>query len=212
MSSREPKGLSRCGRLRGCVNCPLVADGNPDDYPTSFPQVAYNIRIIIGATLRQVSRVDPNCLSYFGSSRRTAQTEYRKQIRHAFGQVADSPWKALRSGGFLLGGELLWEKVRKIIDSADSAEEIRWSRRADADEIARQIMALTKAEEDRRITIWARVRLGGERMTVVAGDYGYADGSGVHQLLKRLDEQAKGDPPLAQKMQALAKVASSVKS
>ena len=44
---------------------------------------------------------------------------------------------------------------------------------------------------------WLRVRVGGERMTTVAADYGYRDGSGVHRVIKRLEEKAKSDRALS---------------
>ena len=40
--------------------------------------------------------------------------------------------------------------------------------RADADEASRMIESLVAQESDRRVAIWLRVRLGGERMTNVA--------------------------------------------
>ena len=49
-------------------------------------------------------------------------------------------------------------------------------------------------------------------MTEVAADYGYRDGSGVHQVVKRLEEKAKRDRALAGRLNALANAVSSVKS
>ena len=151
-------------------------------------------------------------LSYFGTTRRSAQIEYRKQIRQTFGQVPQSPWQQLRPGGFVLGGQALWEKARELIEAAHGQEEIRWCRRADANEVSRRVALLMEEEADRRVAIWARVRLGGERMTEVAADYGYGDGSGVHQVVKRLEEKAKNDRALARRLRELTKIVSSVKS
>ena len=151
-------------------------------------------------------------LSYFGRTRRAAHTEYRKQIRQTFGQVPESPWQQLRPGGLVLGGKPLWEKARELIEAAGGQEEIRWRRRADASEVSRRIASLTEDEADHRVAIWARVRLGGERMTEVAADYGYSDGSGVHRVVKRLDEKAKTDRALARRLRELRKNVSRVTS
>jgi hypothetical protein len=62
------------------------------------------------------------------------------------------------------------------------------------------------------VAIWLRVHAGGERMTKVAAEYGYKDGSGVHQVVKRLEERAKSDRALSARLTALADAVSSVKS
>ena len=76
-------------------------------------------------------------------------------------------------GGLVLGGEGLWNKVRRLLADSDGNEEIRGHRRASAEETSRPIHSLVEQETDRRVAIWLRVRLGGERMTEVAEDYGY---------------------------------------
>jgi len=58
-------------------------------------------------------------------------------------------------------------------------------------------------ESDRRVAIWLRVRLGGERMTMVAADYGCRDGSGINRVVERLVEKAKGDRALARRLKSL---------
>lgn len=150
-------------------------------------------------------------LSYFGRTRSVAQAEYRRQMDQMFGQVIRSPWEDLRHG-LVLGGEALWEKVRGLIAKAEGDEEIRWRRRAEAEEVSAVIDSLVAQEADRRVAIWLRVRLGGERMTSVAADYGYRDGSGVHRVVQRLEKGAQSDPALARHLKALKREVSSVKS
>ena len=150
-------------------------------------------------------------LSYFGRTRRAAQAEYRRQIDQLFGQVIASPWEDLRQG-LILGGDALWQKVRGLIAEMKGEEEIRWRRRAEAQEVSRVVERLVAEQSDRRVAIWLRVRLGGERMTSVAADYGYREGSGVHRVVQRLDESAKVDAALARHLKALAKEVSRVKS
>jgi REP element-mobilizing transposase RayT len=152
-------------------------------------------------------------LSYFGRTRHVAQTEYRRQINQMFGEVVSSPWESLR-GGLVLGGEGLWNKVRRLVADSDGDEEIRWHRRASAEEASRRIHPLVEHETDRRVAIWIwlRVRLGGERMTELAADYGYRDGSGVHRVLQRLKEKAQHDRSLSRYLKKLAEQVLGVKS
>jgi hypothetical protein len=98
------------------------------------------------------------------------------------------------------------------VADSDGDEEIRWHRRASAEETSRLIHSLVEHETDRRVAIWLRVRLGGERMTKVAKDYGYRDGSGVHRVLQRLEEKAQHDRSLVRPLNKLAEQMSSVKS
>ncbi len=137
--------------------------------------------------------------------------EYRRQIDRAFGQVIPSPWDDLRHG-LVLGGESLWNRARELLDQAEGHEEIRWRRRADGDEGARLVASLVAQEPDRRVAIWLRVRVGGQRMTELAKEYGYRDGSGVHRVVHRLEEAAKEDRDLAHRLQQLADRVSTVKS
>lgn len=150
-------------------------------------------------------------LSYFGGRRGAAQAEYRRQIEQMFGQVVRSPWEGLRQG-LVLGGEALWSKARELLSHREGQEEIRWQRRAEADDRSRVIASLVEREHDRRVAIWLRVRMGGERMTAVGKEYGYRDGSGVHQVVKRLEKKAQRDRSLSARLGALADEVSRVKS
>ncbi len=78
---------------------------------------------------------------------------------------------------------------------ADRHEEIRWRRRADAEEAARAIELLIEQEGDRRVAIWLRVRLRKEPMTTVAAQYGDRDGSGADRVIKRLEEKQTAIAP-----------------
>ena len=112
----------------------------------------------------------------------------------------------------MLGGEALWERTRELIGAAEGQKEIGWLDRADADDVSGRVASLVEQESDRRLAIWLRVRLGGHRMTEVAAEYGYRDGSGVHQVVKRLEERARSDRALARRLRELTQAVSSVKS
>ena len=62
---------------------------------------------------------------------------------------------------------------------------------------------LVADETDKRVQVWARMRLGGERGVDLARVYGYQDGSGVRQVVKRLEAAAKSSRPLARKLKRL---------
>jgi hypothetical protein len=144
-------------------------------------------------------------LGYFDRTKGAARREYKRQVASCFGCRLPNPFDELR-GGLVLGGETLWEKACRVLEGAEGDEEIRWRRRTGRQSIEKQIRACVEGEEDRRIQMWIRVRLGGQRMTEVAREYGYRDGSGVHQVVRRLEARAKDDLDLANHLRHLRKV------
>ncbi len=168
-----------------------------------FPDAVYHVTAR-GNERQPIVREDPD---------RERFLETLEQIVQRFGvaihaycliQVIPSPWDDLRHG-LVLGGESLWNRARELLDQAEGHEEmIRWRRRADGDEVSRLVAALVAQEADRRVALWLRVRVGGQRMTELAKEYGYRDGSGVHRVVHRLEEAAKEDRDLAHRLQQLA--------
>jgi REP element-mobilizing transposase RayT len=140
-------------------------------------------------------------LSYFGQTGESARVRYRHAIRSSFGQPIQSPLEELR-GGFVLGSDVLLQRTRCLLSGVGRREEIRWHKRIDQQAMQRRIDAAVEVETDRRIQIWLRVRLGGERMTEVARVFGYRDGSGVHRVVSRLEAQARSKPALAKKLES----------
>ncbi len=59
---------------------------------------------------------------------------------------------------------------------------------------------LQSKEADADVQIWARVRLGGERMGEVAREYGYRHQSGVTHAVKRVEARARADRDAASKL------------
>ncbi|MDH3582637.1 MAG: transposase [Phycisphaerae bacterium] len=141
-------------------------------------------------------------MSYFGRTRRAAVGSYRREIAAMFARPVSSPWDELR-GGLVLGDERLWSKVTRLIEKSDADEELRWRKRARRQTVARRIRDLVARESDRRVQMWLLVRQGGQRMTDVARAYGYRDGSGVHQALRRLEGKAQKNAALARHLSAL---------
>jgi len=141
-------------------------------------------------------------LEYWGRGRE-AHAAYRRQIAQEFGKPADSPWDALRSG-LVLGSEELWQRVKRMLSAKQGQDERRWRQREDCSEQRTRLQQLLQQEADRRVRIWARVRVGGERGVEVAREFGYRDGSGVTQLMKRLEAEATQDRSLAQRLKILS--------
>jgi putative transposase len=151
-------------------------------------------------------------LSYWGDRKAAAVRGYVADLRSCFGRPVPGPWADLR-GGLVLGGDALWKKARRLLSQGHTAEALRWSRRDTAATVARKVAALIGREPDRRVQIWARVRLSGEPLTQLARELGYADGSGVHQVARRLEAAASSDAQLQSRLERLKKqVTSDVRS
>ena len=103
----------------------------------------------------------------------------------------------------MLGSEQLWEKVKACVAESSGQEEIAWSRRASREEHRKLVEQWLPEETDRRIQIWAYVRLAGERLVDVAARYGFRDGSGVHRVVTRLEALARKDASIGRKLKEL---------
>ena len=145
-------------------------------------------------------------LAYWGRGA-DAHKAYRRQIARAFGKPAATPWAELR-GGLVLGSEKLWERVKRILSGKGGHDERRRLQREDWRAQRERLQQKLAEEPDPRVRIWARVRLGGERRVVVARDFGYQDGSGVTQLIKRLETEAARNRTLKQRLENLSRVKS----
>jgi hypothetical protein len=127
-------------------------------------------------------------LSFFGRNPTSARREYRRFVGAAFGHVLESPWDGLRLG-LVLGGEELLARVRALIKAKPKTDQLGRTARAESGgQRMAAAQALAKQQEDRRLQICLRVRLGGERRVDLARAYGYKDGSAITHLLKRLAE------------------------
>ncbi len=148
-------------------------------------------------------------LRYWGRTVGAAQGEYRAEMAAAFGQRLASPWEALR-GGLVLGAEELWEKVQGMVETKAgqaTVEEVRWVERQGAGQVQQRVRELAAKETDERVRIWARVRLGAERGVDVAKELGYGDGSGISQVVSRLEHEAAEDKALRRRLESLRKEA-----
>ncbi len=138
-------------------------------------------------------------LSYWGRKLSDAHRGYRRSIAEAFGRVVSSPLAEVR-GGLALGGESFWARITRMLDRREGREEVRLRRRVGRDLVSRQVREMAEEEADRRVVIWMRVRLAGERPADLAREYGYADGSGVLRVVQRLDAAAAEDRRLRKRL------------
>lgn len=146
-----------------------------------------------------------------GGETARARRAYAADIAACFGQPVARPLDELKGG--LVLGDSLWDKVRHALRGRGGREELRWLKR-DNDVRARQrVRQLIADEADRRVRLWARARLAGEPMTLLARELGYADASGVHRVAQRLEAAAKCDENLNARLERLKKMMlSNVKS
>jgi putative transposase len=150
-------------------------------------------------------------LRYWGRDVEEARSQYRRSIGRAFGRVAEGPWERLR-GGFVLGGEDLWNDAQRRIRAKPGLEEAQWTRREDVGRLGERITEVLAGEPDRRIRVWVRVKLGGQRKVEAARAEGYRDGSAVTHLVPALEVRAAGDRTLRKKMENMRRQISSFKS
>ena len=127
-----------------------------------------------------------------------------------FGKPVANPWEDLR-GSLVLGTAELWDKARELIGRKATQEEVHWTEREGAKETQDRVRRLVAKESDTRLQIWARVRLGGERGRDVAKEFGDRDGSGVTQVVKRMEAAAHRDKTLRRRMEMWRAAVSSVK-
>ena len=140
---------------------------------------------------------------YWGRTTAEALREYRKWMRSAFGEPLTSPWEKLR-GGLVLGGQQLWERAKAAVQAKQGQEDRLWLQQQNKRDARERVHQLVGQEKDWRMQLWIRVRLGGEKMAAVAREMGYRDGSGVAQVLKRLERAAQQDDLVREQLADLA--------
>lgn len=146
-----------------------------------------------------------------GGTAKQARLAYRRQMAQTWGLgLVECPWDDL-AGGLVLGSEDFEAEVVRKMNRRPAVWSRDWVAGRTQPEVQRAVQRLTKNEPDRRVRLWARVRLAGERLVDVGREEGFADGSGVLQAVKRLEARAEDDPELQKKLETLRKL-SNVKS
>ena len=102
-----------------------------------------------------------------------------------------------------MGGQRLWEKAKAVVAAKPRREESLWIQQYGHELALERARKLAAGERDWRVKVWIRVRLGGERMTAVARALDYRDGSGVAQVIRRLERMAGRDARLRTRLAEL---------
>jgi len=150
-------------------------------------------------------------LRYWGTAPRAAHRQYRRSLARWFDRPPHNPWESLVDG-LALGGDQLLAKVRAQLARHPAAEEKSWLQRQEQPQLQRALRTILDGEPDERVRIWARVRLGGERGIALAREYGYRTGSGVGQLIRRLEQRSLRDRALRKKLESVTRTLSRVES
>ena len=142
-------------------------------------------------------------LAFFGRTRVQARRNYQALMDEAFGKRAESPWEQLR-WGLALGSAAFQERIDSLLRKKTGQEELRWAIRAErGNQRSKAAGLLAGTQPERTWQVWIRVNLAGERRIDIARAYGYKDGSAITQKLKRLQNQAKAKPAMAERMSRL---------
>jgi REP-associated tyrosine transposase len=150
-------------------------------------------------------------LKYWDAEPTTAHRAYRKSLARWFDGVVENPWDKL-IGGLVLGGERLLAKANAQLRRKAAAEEAHWVQQREHTSVRGTLGEVLADEVDERIKIWARVRLGGERGATVARERGYRDGSGIGQVVRRLEQRSAEDIVLRKKLARIRENLSGVQS
>ena len=150
-------------------------------------------------------------LEYWGPEPRAARAAYRRSVARWFTETVANPWEQL-IGGLVLGGAGLLAKAQKHLSQKAAGDEVRWLGQRGQSGLRERLGAVLAAEPDARIQVWARVRLGGERGVAVARACGYQDGSGVGQVVRRLEQRSVQDVELRRKLERIKANLSRVQS
>ena len=168
-------------------------------------------RVYAGLERKRPAWLCQQWLRYWGAEPSTARRQYHRSIARWFDGDVKSPWDGL-IGGLVLGGERLLAKVQAHVARKPAADEAAWLHRRQQSERRVRLAAVLERETDERIKIWARVQLGGERGVTVAREQGYRDGSGVGQVVRRLERRSADDQALRRKLARIKENVSRVQS
>lgn len=176
-----------------------------DQYPWS------SHRVYAGLTRRRPEWLCQDWLRYWAGESVAARREYRRSLARWFERAVESPWAGLL-GGLVLGGERLLATVQRQLVGKAAADETRWVRQQQQPTVRKRLQRILEGETDERIRLWARVRLGGERNVEVARELGYRGGSGVGQLVRRVEQRSVQDAQLRKKLMRIKANLSRVES
>ncbi|MDX2226049.1 MAG: transposase [Verrucomicrobiae bacterium] len=117
-------------------------------------------------------------------------------------QFLPDPWSQVKRG-LILGGPRFIEKISTLMTQKPGRQEQSWLRQHSQEQSRARAFLIGQLNPDPEIEIWARAKICGERGTDLAREKGYADGSAITHLLKRVDLRAANDPHFAQELERI---------
>jgi putative transposase len=166
-------------------------------------------RVYAGLERKTPGWLRQDWLRYWGE--RDAQRSYRRSLARWFDREIESPWEKL-VGGLVLGGPDLLKCAQRHLGRKPAREEARWVQQRSQGSRRQRLGELLEQETDDRVKIWARVRLAGESSVTVARELGYRGGSGVGQVVRRLEQRSTVDQALREKLSRISENLSRVES
>jgi putative transposase len=144
-------------------------------------------------------------LHYWGRTEREARKTYRAMVQK---ELASDPieWGREVKHGLVAGGEELVAKALGLLSGKKDRLTGQWSHGTTLKLARERILKELKEEKDKRVVLWVRVQLLGERKIDLARELGYGDGSGVTRVVQRLEVRECNDKALAKKLAAYRKM------
>jgi len=141
-------------------------------------------------------------LGEWGKSLAQAREAYRNYVDLAFGGEVEDPFLQVKEGLYL-GSEEFLRRVKRELSPDEGQEAKALMKELQRLDLTGKAEGLWKKEEDPRWQIWIRARLGGERKSDLAREYGYASGAGILEMVKRLEMAAVKQEEVRDKMERL---------
>jgi len=163
-----------------------------------------------GRRKNDILPLNGRCLNFWKSGSGDGRKEYRQFIKQLVNQgKTPDPVSEIKEG-FILGGSAFQKQVKDWLAGKSGQEEEKLRSRWDRADRELEVRKRVRHVSDRRFIIWALQRLGGVRNVDLAREWGYGDGSAIHQIAKRLEQKALHDETLKARMDELRTTLSNV--
>ncbi len=153
-----------------------------------------------------VERLTTKWLGEWSKSPASARKGYLRQMSEELAKRQGLDWKDMVELGLVVGGEDFIEKVGDLLQGKK-----REMGQSKAGRLARKsrtmlVEKVLAGEKDKRLRIWLRVRLLGEKQVALAKKLGYQSSAGIYQTVRRLEEQRSKDKALNKKLNQWSKL------
>ncbi len=177
----------------------------PDNVLDRLSDYPYSSHISYCRGQERLDYLTYDFLTDFTDVNDSAQMDYESMMK-AWAQEGKIPdFRSELRASLVLGSDELLNRVREEISHKSGIMESKWLRTDASKQRAEQIARLIPADTQRDIQIWLRAKIGGERPTQLALEFGFSDASGITHLLKNLEQKQKKDELFAGQIAALTK-------